>query len=644
MSLLAAIESPADLKRIAQDDLPILCAELRERIIEVVSRNGGHLAPSLGVVELAVALHYVFESPVDPIVWDVGDQAYAHKLLTGRRERFDTLRQSGGLSGFTRRDESVHDPFGAGHASTGISAAIGIAEAKRLKGEPGRVVAVIGDGGMTGGMAFEALNHAGSLGRDLVVVLNDNGMFISPRVGAMSHWLSHRFAGRGFNLARRRIKDLLTGFPRWGDVTLRWIRRGVESTKVLLTPGILFEGLNFQYIGPVDGHDLAELIPILQNVRMLDGPSLVHVRTVKGKGLPCAEKDPSRYHGVAPSEPETSRASGVGEHRTPSYTSVFSRALVELGQRDERIVAITAAMPDGTGLSAFAERFPGRFYDVGIAEEHAVTFAAGLACQGFRPVVAIYSTFLQRAYDQILHDVCLQRLPVTFVLDRAGLVGEDGPTHHGAFDLSYLSHLPEMAVLAPADEAELVCMLSSALDSGRPAALRFPRGAGAGAAYPERIERLPFGRGRVVHRPAGRPEIALLSVGTMLGACLQAARRLEEREGLPAAVCDVRFVKPLDRELVLRLASETGQVLTIEEASLIGGFGQQVCALLQAEGLAVPVASLGIPDRFIAHGPAGELRRELGLDPEGIARAALALRRRGVDSALEAPDARRSSP
>jgi 1-deoxy-D-xylulose-5-phosphate synthase len=629
MSLLEQIYSPLDLRRLPEEHLPELCREIRERIIEVVSQQGGHLASSLGVVELTVALHYVFQSPVDPILWDVGNQAYAHKLLTGRRERFSSLRSLGGLSGFTRRNESEHDPFGAGHASTSISAALGIAEGKRLKGEKGKVVAVIGDGGMTGGLAFEALNHAGSLERDLVVVLNDNGMFISPRVGAMSMWLSHKLSGSTFNRFRRRIKAMLTGWPRYGEDALQWMRRFLEGTKAMFTPGILFEGLNFQYVGPVDGHDLSALLAILRNARSLDGPILVHVRTIKGKGLACAENDPSRYHGVSPFCVETGEPRKGKRSEPPAYTSVFSRAMLKLARENERVVGITAAMPDGTGLNAFAERFPDRFYDVGIAEGHAVTFAAGLACEGFRPVVAIYSTFLQRSYDMILHDVCLQELPVTFMLDRAGIVGEDGPTHHGLFDLSYLGSLPNIVVMAPADENELVRMLHTAVALPGPAAIRYPRGSGVGVALDDEPQTAAVGKGRLVRAPHGKPDLSILTIGTMLQPALQAADALAER-GKTVAVADARFRKPLDQDLVEKLARDAGRLLTVEENVLDGGFGQAVCSLLEECGIKVPVTTLGVPDTFVPHGDPAALRRSLGLDAGGITKAALELLRSGA--------------
>jgi 1-deoxy-D-xylulose-5-phosphate synthase len=623
MTLLGEIFSPLDLRRLREEQLDELCGEIREKIIEVVSKNGGHLASSLGVVELTVALHYVFQSPVDPIVWDVGNQAYTHKLITGRREQFHTLRKEGGLSGFTRRQESEHDCFGAGHASTSISAALGIAEAKRLKGEMGKVIAVIGDGGMTGGLAFEALNHAGSLDRNLIVVLNDNEMFISPRVGAMSSWLSHKLSGPTFNMLRRRIKGMLNNYPHLGEKTLHWMRRAVESTKALFTPGILFEGLNFQYVGPVDGHDITALLAIFQNVKSLDGPVLVHVKTKKGKGLECAEDDPSRFHGVGPFCVDTGKpikkSSGP-----PSYTSVFSSALVDMAKKDERLVAITAAMPDGTGLNRFAEQFPDRFYDVGIAEGHAVTFAAGLACEGFRPVVAIYSSFLQRSYDMLQHDVCLQNLPVTFVLDRAGIVGDDGPTHHGLFDLSYLGSLPRMVVMAPSDENELVAMLHTALQVPGPVAIRFPRGAAEGVPIDDHPRILSVGKGRVARSPSQKPDLAILSLGPLLAPALQAAEKLAER-GLNAVVADARFRKPLDQDLILRLAEETGRILTLEENVLEGGFGQAVGARLQSCHKLVPMISLGVEDRFVPQGNPASLRRQCGLDVGSIIKAAIGL-------------------
>jgi len=623
MALLDQIYSPLDLRRLPPEKLPELCRELRERIIEVVSKNGGHLAPALGVVELTVALHYVFQSPVDPIVWDVGDQAYAHKLLTGRREKFHTLRKAGGLSGFTCRTESEHDPFGAGHASTSISAALGLAEGKRLRGDAGKVVAVIGDGGLTGGLALEALNHAGSLGRDLVVVLNDNGMFIAPHVGAISRWLSQKLSGPSFNMLRRRIKGMLAAQPRLGEPMLQWLRRLIEGTKAFFTPGMLFEAFNFQYVGPVDGHDLTALVAILQNVRQLDGPVLVHVRTQKGRGLECAERDPSRFHGVGPFCPDTGEVLSASTS-SPTYTDVFSRALVELGRREPRLVAITAAMPQGTGLQAFANEFPDRFYDVGIAEEHAVCFAAGLAAQGLRPVVAIYSTFLQRSYDQIIHDVCLQNLPVTFALDRGGIVGEDGSTHQGLFDLSYLANVPNMLVMAPADAGELVRMLHTAVNHHGPAALRYPRGRAYGQPGQTSAEPLPLGRGRIVRAEGERPQLAILTIGNMLEPALQAADLLAER-GIQLMVADARFRKPLDERLIVHLARSCGRLLTAEENVLEGGFGQAVAALLHKKKIPARLRLVGVDDVFVPHGEPADLRRLLGLDAGGLVQAALEL-------------------
>jgi 1-deoxy-D-xylulose-5-phosphate synthase len=622
MSLLEQIFSPLDLRRLDQSQIPRLCKEIREEIIRVVEQTGGHLASSLGVVELTVALHAVFQSPVDPIVWDVGNQAYAHKLLTGRRDRFHTIRQPDGLSGFTRRQESEHDCFGAGHASTSISAALGIAEGKRLKGEQGKVVAVIGDGGMTGGLAFEGLNHAGSLDKDLIVVLNDNGMFISPKVGAMSHWMSRRLSGERFNQLRRRIKGLLTGFPRYGEETLHVMRRVLESAKALFTPGILFEGLNFQYVGPVNGHDVFELMEVFENVKHLDGPVLVHVHTKKGKGLLCAEKNPSQYHGIGPGclkdgLPVENKKSGP-----PSYTEVFSKTAVELAEKDDKIVAITAAMPDGTGLNLFAERFPDRFYDVGIAEGHAVTFAAGLACEGYKPIVAIYSSFLQRSYDMLMHDVCLQNLPVIFALDRAGIVGDDGPTHHGVFDLSYLRTLPNMTVMAPADENELVNMLHTARTLNGPVAIRYPRGAGVGVAIELSKDSLAFGKGRLILDPKKDLDVAIISIGTMLESALKAAKALSDKN-VSVAVADMRYAKPVDENLIVQLGKKAKHVITLEENILAGGFGESVSSCLTANQISLPIRMIGIGDEFVPHGTPQGLRRSQGLDVSSIVKSAL---------------------
>jgi 1-deoxy-D-xylulose-5-phosphate synthase len=487
---LDEINSPEDLKQLARSKLPELAAEIRKVIIETVSRTGGHLAPSLGAVELTIALHYVFDAPKDKIIWDVGHQAYTHKLLTGRRDRFHTLRQHGGLSGFTRRSESPYDAFSTGHASTSISASLGIACGKCLKRDRTRVIAVIGDGSMTGGLAYEGLNQAGDLRKDLIVVLNDNEMSIAPNVGVVSSFLSRKLSAKHFVALREELKEFLRSLPKFGDDVYNLAKRTEESFKAFVTPGMLFEAFNFNYLGPIKGHRLDHLIDTLQNVKEMHTPVLLHVTTKKGKGYPPAEKNPTYFHGVGSFEIKTGNGTASKE-RPPSYTEVFGRTLVELAAEDERIVAVTAAMPEGTGLKAFSEAFPERFFDVGIAEQHAVTFAAGLATEGFRPVVAIYSTFLQRAYDQILHDVCLEALPVAFAMDRGGIVGEDGPTHHGLFDLSYLRSLPNMTVMAPMDERELRNMLKTALDHSGPIAFRYPRGSGVGCPSMTRFFLLP---------------------------------------------------------------------------------------------------------------------------------------------------------
>ncbi len=610
--LLDLIREPGDLKGLTTRELEELAREIRELILQVVSQRGGHLAPSLGVVELTLALHYVFDAPRDKIVWDVGHQAYAHKLLTGRRERFHTLRQYGGISGFPKPQESPYDAFGVGHSSTSISAALGMAVARDIQGEDYKVVAIIGDGSMTAGLAFEGLNHAGHLDRDLVVILNDNEMCISPTKGALSHYLSRKLADPGYLRFRDEVKRLVLGKP-GGDVVLGAIKKLEESVKGFFTPGILFEELGFKYVGPVRGHHLGELIGTLEKVKRAREPMLVHVLTRKGKGYKPAEKEPHRFHGVGPFSLKTGEPLKKGGR---SYTQVFSEALLRLAREDERIVAITAAMPDGTGLTPFAREFPHRFFDVGIAEQHAVTFAAGLASQGMRPVVAIYSTFLQRAYDQIIHDVALQNLPVTFTLDRGGLVGADGPTHHGAFDLSYLRCVPNMVVMAPSDGVELARMLATALRWEGPAALRYPRSEAVNPHLPGDLEPLEVGRGELVKE--GR-DLVFIVAGHLLTEARRAVDLLETR-GLDVALINARFVKPLDEELILEWASRTGRLVTLEENASIGGFGSAVLELLASRDVQVPVLTLGLPDRFVSHGSQEELRRELGLDGESVAR------------------------
>src|SRR6266568_4903617 len=617
--LLDRIEGPLDLKRLKPEDLPRLCQEIREEIIGTCSRNGGHLGSSLGAVELVVALHYVYTSPLDRLVFDVGHQAYAHKLLTGRRERFRTIRTEGGLAGFPERHESEHDAFGVGHASTAVSAALGILEARRLSGQAGKVVALVGDGALTGGVAFEGLNQAGYLGRDLLVVLNDNEMSISPNVGALSEWFSKKFASRTFNRWRRTVKEVLTVMPK-GPEAIKVIRHAINATKALITPGILFEGLGFQYVGPVDGHDVEGLVESFRKLLTCDGPVLVHAITMKGKGYQPAEADAAtRGHGLSFFDIATGK-SVAKKPAVKSYTDLFADALCEQMEADKRVVAITAAMLEGTGLIKAKHLFPERTYDVGIAEQHAVTFAAGLACEGMRPVVAIYSTFLQRAYDQIIHDVALQKLPVTFALDRAGVVGSDGATHLGAFDLTYLRCLPNMLLMAPSDENEMRHMLATALAYDGPAAFRFPRASGQGVQLDPAPQVLPLGKGRLVRPGGNRPDVLVVSAGTTLAAALAAGEALAQ-DGYAVSVVDARFVKPLDEELFCSLAVAARCVLTVEEASLVGGFGAGCLEAFERHGVLhqLRVRRLGLPDSFITHGDAAKQRVQLGLDAAGIA-------------------------
>jgi 1-deoxy-D-xylulose-5-phosphate synthase len=618
---LDRIESPLDLKRLRPEDLPRLCEEIRGEIIDTCAKNGGHLGSSLGAVELIVALHYVYASPLDRLVFDVGHQAYAHKLLTGRRDRFRTIRTEGGLAGFPERHESEHDAFGVGHASTAVSAALGMVEARRLNGEQGKVVALVGDGALTGGIAFEGLNQAGYLGRDMLVVLNDNEMSISPNVGALSEWFTKKFASRTFNHWRRTVKEILQQMPKGADA-IKVIRHAINATKALVSPGILFEGLGFQYVGPVDGHDVVGLVETFKKVASCDGPVLVHAITTKGKGYKPAETDlATRGHGLSFFDVATGK-SIAKKPAVKSYTDLFAEALCEQMERDRRVVAITAAMLEGTGLIKCKQRFPDRTYDVGIAEQHAVTFAAGLACEGLRPVCAIYSTFLQRAYDQIIHDVALQKLPVTFALDRGGLVGADGKTHQGAFDLSYLRCVPNMVVMAPADENEMRHMLATALAHEGPAAFRFPRGSGLGVQLDASPSPLPLGKARVARNGGPRADVLVLSAGTPLPASLAAAEALAS-EGVAVTVVDARFVKPLDEELVCSLAVQARCVVTVEEAALAGGFGSAVIETLEHHGVlrGIAVRRLGLPDEFITHGDANRQRAQLGIDTAAIAAA-----------------------
>ena len=614
--LLDQIDSPADLRQMKQEDLPALAREIREEIIRTVSQTGGHLAPSLGTVELAVAIHYVFDTPHDRLVWDVGHQAYAHKLLTGRRDRFGTLRQKNGLSGFPKRAESEYDTFDVGHASTSISAALGMSVGLELKQDDAHTIAVIGDGSMTGGLAFEGLNQAGELNKKIIVILNDNEMSISPNVGALSSFLSRKMTTKTHLAFRQEIKDFLRTVPSVGEGVIRLIQRSEGSFRGFISPSYLFEALQFDYIGPIRGHRFDRLIEALSNSRNLDTPVLVHVLTTKGKGYEPAERNPTHFHGVGRFEVETGASAGKTS-AAPTYTNVFGNYLLEQAEQDERVVAITAAMPEGTGLDTFREKMPHRFFDVGIAEGHAVTFAAGLAVEGLRPVVAIYSTFLQRAFDQVVHDVCLQNLPVFFCLDRGGLVGEDGPTHHGFIDLSYLRCVPNMVVMAPKDEDELRGMMALGLTHNGPVAVRYPRGKGLGVPLADHVEPVPLGKGELLRQG---DDVVLLALGQMVGPSLDAAALLAER-GVQAGVVNMRFVKPLDRELVLDVAGRTGRIITLEDNNVIGGLGSAVAELLAEEGLGVRLRRLGIPDTYVEHGTQAELRAALGLDKDGIVAA-----------------------
>jgi 1-deoxy-D-xylulose-5-phosphate synthase len=619
--LLDTINNPQELKKLPPEFLPQLAKEIREKIISTVARTGGHLAPSLGVVELSIALHYVFDCPRDKIVWDVGHQAYAHKLLTGRQDRFHTLRQHGGLSGFPKRGESPYDAFDTGHSSTSISAALGMASARCLKRERHRVIAVIGDGSMTAGMAFEGLNNAGDLNKDLIVVLNDNGMSIAPNVGALSSFFSRKLTRPTMVFLKKQVENLLRSLPAIGEDLVTWAKRSEESFKAFFTPGMLFEALKFTYLGPVNGHRLDHLVETFNNVKNLRGPILVHVLTTKGKGYEPAETDPTGFHGLGKFDPDTGEPKkGVSE--VPSYTEVFGDTLVRLARQDPKIVAITAAMPDGTGLVDFRQEFPTRFFDVGICEQHAVTFAGGLALEGMRPVATIYSTFLQRAYDQVLHDICIQKLPVVFALDRAGIVGEDGETHQGLFDLSYLRHLPNLVLMAPKDENELRDLLFTAVEHPGPVALRYPRGRGVGVPFSSTLSKVPIGKAEVLREGQ---DLLILALGASVYPALSAANELE-KQGFSATVVNARFIKPLDEPLILSLAAKHGRVLTVEENVVAGGFGSAVLELLADRDLfGVTVKRLGIPDAFVEHGSQDVLRKKYELDAAGILKNALAV-------------------
>ncbi|HYU69731.1 MAG TPA: 1-deoxy-D-xylulose-5-phosphate synthase [Burkholderiales bacterium] len=612
--LLKAIDDPAALRKLDRRGLQRLAGELRTFILESVSQTGGHLSSNLGTVELTIALHHVFNTPYDRIVWDVGHQTYPHKILTGRREAMSRLRMSGGISGFPRRSESEYDTFGTAHSSTSVSAALGMAQGAKLKGETGEkkrhVVAVIGDGAMSAGMAFEALNNAGVMDTDLLVILNDNDMSISPAVGALNRYLARLMSGRFYAAAKKAGEKVLAGMP----PLLELAKKVEEHAKGLVVPSTLFEEFGFNYVGPIDGHDLDSLIPTLKNIKELKGPQFLHVVTKKGQGYKLAEADPVLYHGPGKFDPAQGIKKASGGK--PTYTQVFGEWLCDMARLDSRLIGITPAMREGSGLVRFSEEFPDRYFDVGIAEQHAVTFAAGLACEGLKPVLAIYSTFLQRGYDQLIHDVCIQNLPIVFALDRAGLVGGDGATHNGAFDLTYLRCVPNIVVMTPSDENECRQMLTTAFALDRPAAVRYPRGSGPGSAIVKEMRSLPLGKGTVRRRgPGGKDGVAILAFGSLLKPALEAGEELD------ASVIDMRFVKPVDADLAAELAGTHGLLVTIEENAVLGGAGSAVAEALAARAVLTPLLQLGLPDRFVDHGDQAQLLASVGLDKAGIVAA-----------------------
>ncbi|WP_372679302.1 1-deoxy-D-xylulose-5-phosphate synthase [Desulfosarcina sp.] len=622
--LLDKINSPLDLKKLKRSELPDLAKEIRKTIVDVVSTSGGHLASSLGAVELSIALHYVFDTPADKILWDVGHQAYAHKLLTGRRDQFPTLRRHGGLSGFTKRSESPYDTFTTGHSSTSISAGLGIACAKRLKKDSSKVVAVIGDGSLTAGLAYEGLNQTGDThnDKDMIVILNDNEMSISHNVGALSSLLSRTFSATKLQMMRKSLGEFLKSLPRIGENMYQLAKRSEESFKTFVTPGMLFEAFNFEYFGPIDGHNLDHLIDILKNIKTMDEPVLLHVITKKGKGYPQAEQNPVYFHGVSSFDVDT----GICRKKTtnvPSYTEVFGQTMVELAKTNDRIIAVTAAMPEGTGLVPFSNAYPDRFFDVGIAEQHGVTFAAGMATEGFRPVVTVYSTFLQRAYDQIIHDVCIEKLPVVFAMDRGGIVGEDGPTHHGLFDISFLRTIPNMVVMAPKDENELRHMLATAVAHDGPISLRYPRGRGTGAELDDALTVIPIGQGEILSHGE---DLLIIAVGSTVAEAICAAALLEENHDVRATVVNARFIKPLDRKLIIPLARKIPRIITVEENTVHGGFGSAVLELLSDHDIIDTIVKrMGIKDQFVEHGPQDTLRCKYQVDASAIITTALSM-------------------
>ena len=616
--ILNSINSPKDLKKLSVAELALLASEIRTLIIKTVSKNGGHLAPNLGVVELTLALHFVFDSPYDKIVWDVGHQSYTHKLITGRKEIFSTLRQYEGMSGFPKREESKHDIFNTGHASTSVSASLGICEAlSKLNGKnkKGRVLAVIGDGALTGGLALEGLNQAGHLKSNLIVVFNDNAMSIAPNVGAIQSFISRKLTGEFSLRVRKEIKIFMESIPSVGEDLFKILKRADGLVRRFLTPGLLFEAFGFRYVGPIQGHNLTNLIQTFQNLKEEEGPLLVHVVTQKGKGYKYSEENPEYFHGTGPFDIESPDMEAQGGIK--SYTDIFGSTLLELAKKDKRIVAVTAAMKKGTGLEAFAKEFPDRFYDVGIAEQHATTFSAGLATQGLKPVFAVYSTFLQRAFDQILHDVCLQNIPIVFAIDRAGIIGDDGSTHQGLFDMSFLRSIPNMTIMSPKDEAELRDMLYSAFEYNSPVAIRYPRGKGIGLTLDKDYQSIPLGKGETVYKDGDGEHLLIIAIGNTVYPSVEAALELSKM-GIHSTVINARFAKPLDFELLSQEANNTNGIITVEENVLAGGFGSAVLELLSEQNIQKPLLRLGIPNEFVQHGTQKIIRRLYDLDAEGI--------------------------
>lgn len=614
-TLLDSIHDPKDLKKLSESQLVTLAQEIRDFLVTSISRTGGHFGANMGVVELTIALHRVFDSPRDKIIWDVGHQGYVHKILTGRKDMFPTLRKLGGLAGFLKRSESEHDPFGAGHSSTSISAALGMAVARDLRNEDYHVIAVIGDGALTGGMAMEAMNHAGDLGTDLIVILNDNEMSISNNVGAVSKYLTRLRSDPNYARAKQDIDHLLRHLSNVGQKVTKVLDRAMEAARHMILPITPFEGFGFKYIGPIDGHDLRQLIPVLERVKELKGPILLHVLTQKGKGYPQAENSEDKWHAWP---------SAAKPNQAPSYTSVFAQTVAEMARKDERIVVVTPAMLSGSGLVKFQKEFPTRTFDVGIAEQHAATFCAGLAAAGKRPIFAVYSTFLQRAYDQTIHDICIQNLPVVLAVDRAGIVGPDGETHQGVFDIAYLRTVPNMSIMMPKDENELRHMLFTAMQHDGPVAVRYPRADGVGVPMDEPLHALPWGKAEVLRE--GR-HLTIVALGPMVPEAMKAAERLAAKHQIEATVVNLRFVKPLDEELLLSLAKTGRPILTVEEASLAGGMGSAVAELLLDRGVMVPMRRKGVPDHFVEHGGRDEVLHRLGLDADGIVQDALELMR-----------------